>query len=181
MYPSSNDTSTLAIANPARLDGRFMSHACTVNSSLCCKVVLVSEIQVEEELLAFLTSSLEEQFINLMRKGIIMYDEVFAPTGSPFLSAVDVVVGMDLHLAIPRHCELGFNTAEKAEEEIAKYLKLASSSANTPLLVVFTSKGKSISVVFMPSGKCLNMDSHAHGQRDGLLASCETVQSNVMD
>ena len=61
-----------------------------------------------------------------------MYDEVFAAKGSPFLSAYDVVVGMDLDLVRPQHGELGFNTAEKAEDEIAKYLKHASTCANTP-------------------------------------------------
>ena len=102
----------------SRLDGRFMSHACTVNSSLRCKAVLVSEIQVEEKLLAFLTSSLEEQFINLMRKGIIMRYEVFAPKGSPFLSAFDVVMAMDLHLAIPRHGELGFTPQKRLKRKL---------------------------------------------------------------
>ena len=53
-----------------------------------------------------------------------MYDEVFAPKGSPFLSAFDSVAGMMLDLAIPQYGELGFNTTDKVEKEIAKYLKL---------------------------------------------------------
>ena len=113
-----------------------------------------------------------------MRKGNSLYDEVFGPKGSPFLSVFDVVAGMKLDLAIPQYGELGLNTTHKAEEEIAQYLKLASSSTNKPLPAVFTAKGKSLAVVFTP-GQCFSMDSHAHGRRGDLLASTESVQSCV--
>ena len=47
-----------------------------------------------------------------------MYDEVFDPKWSPFLSAFDVVVGMDLHLAIPRHGELGFTPQKRLKRKL---------------------------------------------------------------
>eukprot|EP00117_Sycon_ciliatum_P041352 scpid59885/ scgid30265/ len=156
-----------------------MSHACTVISSFCCKAVLLSDITVAEELSysSFPSPSLPEHFVALIRKGNSLYDEVFGPKGSPFLSAYDVIAEASMGLAIPQYGELGFNTHDKAELEIATYLERADSSV--PLPAIFTAKGKSVAVIFAPDGQCLVMDSHAHGRRGGLLASCTTVKSWV--
>ena len=75
----------------SRIDGRTGSHACTVIASLVARSASSGVLTVCDEPSHFPGSELPEHFVNEIRAGNKLYDEQFAPAGSPFLSTYDVV------------------------------------------------------------------------------------------
>ena len=75
----------------SRIDGRTGSHALYCDCVTCSRSAASGVLTVCDEPSHFPGSELPEHFVNEIRAGNKLYDEQFAPAGSPFLSTYDVV------------------------------------------------------------------------------------------
>lgn len=148
----------------SRLDGRSMSHACTVISSLVVEDALTKRSLWSECNLSDLTGA----YTDIMRAGNTLYDDVFGQDGAPFLSTYDVVCKCSqLSLRIPQHGEIGFVASSDGSEKVKQFLE---DHPSRPAGMVYTSRGRSVAVVF--DGKHSRLfDSHAHHSRGALIAA----------
>ena len=147
-----------------QIDGRQGSNARTVISCLVAKEVLSANVDLPRYDHELASQPVANQYFDIIRPGMYLYDLHAAPLGNPFLRTFDALkLCPCLQLTCTTSSESCLTKASQLlTSRRQKYLNTTAS--------VFVAKGRSVALVVTENATVVIFDNHSHGQKGALIA-----------